>query len=237
MGMLSKAKSVPDIPKNLFTVLYGPPGVGKTILGARTGNRTLIATDENAAVSVSQFPDLAANTDVIKINSYAELTKLCAELATESHDYDHFMIDTFDGIVRKKLKEQRTTVQFKRGHKDINSLEDYNLLNNHMFDFIARLTMIPCSVTVTSHDRIPDQQQYVKGDRLLRPSIPFRVFECLNGYANVVGYVYMMKHNGETHRIVSVVPNDEHEAKNHLRMEKSVTDDNFVKTVRNWKGI
>ena len=235
MGILDRAKPVGEIPKHLITALYSAPGVGKTIMAARTANKTILITDERSHVSLSQFPEL--DVDVITVTKYAEVTATVAELYNGNHPYDHFMIDTFDGIIRMKLKEQRKTVSFNRGHDDINSLEDYNLLNNHMFDLISRLAMLPISVTVTSHDRIPDEKSYVKGDRLLRPSIPFRVFECLNGYANVVGYMQAKKRGDAIIRTVSVQANDAYEAKNHLKMPPVVTDDTFVETIRNWKGI
>jgi hypothetical protein len=237
MGFLDEAQPVEDIPKHLVTLLYGPPGCGKTIALARTANKTVLLTDEKAHVSLSQFPEIAATVDVIRVETYAKATKILQELNEPGHGYDHCMIDTFDGLIRRKLKEQRAKVTFNRGHADINSLEDYNLLNNHMFDFIARIARLPISVSLTSHDRIPDQQSYAKGDRLLRPSIPFRVFEALNGYANVVGYMSMAKQGKDFVRTVSLQANDEHEAKNHLRMAPLVTDDVFVNTIRAWKGI
>lgn len=235
MGILDRAKPIGEIPKQLIISLYSAPGMGKTITAAKTANKTILLTDERSHVSLSQFPEL--DVEVITISKYAELTAAVTELYNGGHPYDHLMIDTFDGIIRMKLREQRKTVSFNRGHDDINSLEDFNLLNNHMFDFISRLAMLPISVTVTSHDRIPDEKSYVKGDRLLRPSIPFRVFECLNGYANVVGYVRMRKRGDAYVRTISVQASDEYEAKNHLKMPPVVTDDAFVETIRNWKGI
>ncbi|MFF5977048.1 AAA family ATPase [Streptomyces sp. NPDC012769] len=237
MGLLDEAVPSDEVPKHLVTVLYGPPGVGKTIASARTANKTLLVTDENAHVSLTQFPEISKTVSIIQLKSFDHLNGIIMELYKGDHDYDHFMIDTFDGVVRMKLKEQRQKVDFKRGHRDINSLEDYNLLNNHMFDLIARLTKLPISVTLTSHDRIPDQQSFVKGDRLLRPSIPFRIFECLNGYANVVGYMSMRKIDGALRRTIALQANDEFEAKNHLNMKSLVSDDTFVDTIRNWKGI
>lgn len=245
MGLLDEAKSVDDVPKHLISVLWGPAGVGKTIAAVRTANKSLIITDEKAAVSISQFPELAETVKVIQFKTYDHLTGVIRELAQGGHDYDHFMIDTFDGVIRKKLKEQREKIDFTR-HKqtnDINSLEDYNLLNNHMADLIGRLAVLPISVTLTSHDRIPNPESYGKGDRLLRPSIPFRVFETLNGYANVVGYMHMRKikvqgeEKPQLRRVIAMQANDEYEAKNHLKLPALVTDETFVKTVRDWKGI
>lgn len=237
MGLLDAAQPVDDIPKNLVSVLWGAPGVGKTIAGIRTANKTLLVTDENAHVSISQYPEWAKTVNIIRLKSFDHMNGIVRELYEGNHDYDHFMIDTLDGLIRMKLSEQRKKVQFKRGHEDINSLEDYNLLNNHMFQLIANLSKLPISVTLTSHDRIPDQQSYVKGDRLLRPAIPFRVFECLNGYANVVGYMSMRKKDGKLIRTVALQANDEFEAKNHLAMPPLVTDEIFIETIRNWKGI
>lgn len=233
MGLLDEATPVGEVPKHLISVLYGPPGTGKTIALARTANNTLLLTDERAHVSLSQFPELAKTVSVISYKNYDHVTGIIRELYQGGHGYDHLMIDTLNGLIRKKLKEQREKVDFKRGHKDINSLEDYNLLNNQMFDFIGRLAKLPLSVSITSHDRIPDEKSHVKGDRLLRPSVPFQTFECLNGYANVVGYMYV----GSKGRAISVHPNREHEAKNHLKMDPVVSDDVFVETIRNWKGI
>lgn len=242
MSLLDEAEDIHEVPKHLFSVLYGPPGVGKTVALARTAKKTLIYAGEKSFVSLSQFPEIQAKA--IPSTGYDKLTKLIADLYNDPQDYDHFMIDTFDDLIRKKLKEQRQKIKFKRHEAtdDISSLEDYNLLNNHMADLIARLAMLPISVSVVSHDRIPDPQSYGKGDRLLRPSIPFKVFESLNGYANVVGYMHMRKtklegNKTELRRVVAMQGNDEYEAKNHLKLPPLVTDETFVETVRKWKGI
>lgn len=241
MSILDTATDIHEVPKHLFTVLYGPPGVGKTIAAARTANNSLIYVGEKSSVSLSQFPDIRAKQ--IPSQGYDYLTKLIAELYNDHQDYDHFMIDTLDDLVRRKLTDQRRKVQFKRGHPDISSLEDYNLLNNHMADLFARLALLPISVTVISHDRIPDPQAYGKGDRLLRPSLPFKVVESLNGYANVVGYMQIQKakvsgeDKSQLKRIIALQATDVYTAKNHLKLGPLVTDDTFVSTIRNWKGI
>lgn len=237
MGLLDDGVPCEEVPKHLVTVLYGVPGVGKTIMAARTANKTALFTNERSHVSLSQFPEISNTVKIYRVDSFDQLTKYVSELYSTDHGFDHAMIDTLDGIVKMKLREQRRKVAFKRGHDDISSLEDYNLLNNHMESFFETLTRIPISVTLTSHDRIPDDKSYAKGDRVVRPSIPFRVFESLNGYANVVGYVQMQKINGELTRVVSTQSNDEHAAKNHLLLKPLTTDDKFVEVIRSWKGI
>lgn len=237
--VMSLSDGVPceEVSKHLVTTLYGAPGIGKTILGARTANKTALFTNERSHVSLSQFPEISKTVTIFHVKTFDQLTKYLQELYSEPHDFDHAMIDTLDGFVKMKLREQREKIGFKRGHEDISSLEDYNLLNNHMESFFETLCRLPVSVTVTSHERIPDDKSYAKGDRILRPSIPFRVFESLNGYANIVGYVHMMRIKDELTRVISTQPNDEHAAKNHLLLNPLTGDDKFVKTVREWKGI
>jgi AAA domain len=237
---LDEAEDVAELSKNIFITLYGPPGVGKTITLAKTANYTLVLTDEKSHVSLSNFPEIRAK--VITIKSFDHLNGIIKELWEESDSipYDHLQIDTMDGIVRSKLAEQRRKVKFTRHSEtnDINSLEDYNLLNNHMFQLIGRLAKLPMSVSVTSHDRIPDPKQYGKGDRLVRPSIPFRIYECLNGYTNVLGYMTAKTdRNGKTVRSISLDSTDEFTAKSHLLVSGRVSAEEFIQAVRNWKGI
>lgn len=231
-------ESPDDIPKHPVIVIYGAQGCGKTILATSLGNNNLLVTNERSSVSISNFPELKDRTKVLRYTSYGRVTKLISQIHSGEVETDHVIIDTFPGLVDIKLGEQLKKVDFNRKHADINSLEDYQLLKEHLKPFIRSLVRLDVSVTFICHDRVPDSESYAKGDRLTRPNVPFRLFELLNGYTNITGYMYKSNgKDGESRRVIRTETSREFVAKTHIPMDSVVTDTKFVETIRNWKGI
>lgn len=235
--MSDDIQGVDDIPKKPITVIYGAQGVGKTVAAARLSDDNLIVATERSHVSLSNFPELSGKTRVLKCGSFGRATKLLGQIAKGEVSCEHVIFDTFPGLVDIKLKEQLTKVTFNREYPDINSLQDYQLLREHMKPFIRNLTALDVSATFICHDRIPDSNAYEKGDRLTRPNVPFRVFELLNGYTNITAYMFKMKDGDSERRVLRTETSKEFVAKTHIPMKPVVTDDTFVETIRNWKGI
>jgi hypothetical protein len=136
-----------------------------------------------------------------------------------------------------KLGEQLKKVNFNRKHPDVNSLEDYQLLREHMKGPIKHLTELDISVTFIAHERIPEPEGYSRGDRHTRPNVPFRVFQLLNGYTNLTAYMHKVKKDGDLIRALRTESSDSHIAKTHIPMSPLVSDTKFIETIRNWKGI
>jgi hypothetical protein len=229
--------NVESIPKELITVLYGPPGIGKTICACRLGKRNLLLTSEKSHVSISNFPELVKTTRVEVYKSFSGLNSFLRKVFNGDIDPDHVIIDTYTDTCEMKLKEQSQANIFNSKHPDINSLEDYQLLKEHMKPFIKKLTKLSVSVTLIAYDRVPNAQDYGKGDTLTRPDVPFRVFQIVNSFANVVGYMHKVRtKSGKTERVILTSSSDTHVAKSHLIMPDLVSDDQFVKTITDWKS-
>lgn len=225
---------VDDIPKHPIINLYGPEGCGKTILSASLGDNNLIVTTERSTVSLSNFPELKKKTRVLRLKSFDRFTKLLQELYNGDVVVDHVIIDTFPGLTDLKLQEQLRRVSFNRKHPDVNSLEDYQLLREHMKTPLRQIAKLDISFTFISHDRVPDEASYEKGDRLVRPNVPFRVHQLLNGYANLTAYM----HKGKDGRMLLTDSSRTHIAKSHIPMDSAtVSDKKFISTIRTWKGI
>jgi len=228
---------IDDIPKSLVTVLYGPEGVGKTILSAQLGNDNIIVATERSNVSLSNFPEYAKKTRILKLANFDRFTRLISQLSRGEVVCDHLIIDTFPGLCDMKLGEQLKKVNFNRKHPDVNSLEDYQLLREHMKGPIKHLTELDISVTFIAHERIPEPEGYARGDRHTRPNVPFRVFQLLNGYTNLTAYMHKVKKDGDLIRALRTESSDSHIAKTHIPMSPLVSDTKFIETIRNWKGI
>jgi hypothetical protein len=230
---------IDEIPKNLITVLYGPEGIGKTILSAHLGNNNLFVTTERSNVSLSNFPELTAKSRVLKLKTFDRFTKLISQLNRGEVECDHLIIDTFPGLCDLKLGEQlKKVTEFNRAHPDINSLQDYQLLLEHMKGPVKHLVNLDISITFIAHERVPDPEQYAKGDRLTRPNVPFRVFQLLNGYTNLTAYMHKVNH--KEHGLIRVLRTESstsHVAKSHIPMTPVVSDTKFIEVIRSWKGI
>ncbi|MGS2592211.1 AAA family ATPase [Streptomyces hebeiensis] len=237
MNSTDDIQNVDDIPRNLVTVIYGPEGVGKTILAASLGDNNLIVATERSNVSLSNFPELTAKTRILKLKRFDRFTKLIAQIFNGEVVCDHLIIDTFPALCDMKLSEQLKTVQFNRKHPDVNSLEDYQLLREHMKAPIKQLVGLDISVTFIAHERIPEPEGYSRGDRLTRPNVPFRVFQLVNGYTNLTAYMHKVKKDKEYVRALRTESTESHVAKTHIPMGPIVSDTKFIETIRNWKGI
>jgi len=225
---------VDDIPKEIIINLYGPEGVGKTILAASLSDDNLFVTTERSNVSLSNFPNLKKNSRVLKLKDFDRFTKLLSQLAKGEVQTKHVIIDTFPALIDLKLGEQLRKVQFNRKHPSVNSLEDFQLLKEHMKGPLKQIAQMDISFTFISHDRVPDEASYEKGDKLIRPSVPFAVHRLLNGYTNLTAYMY----RGKESRTLLTESSRTHIAKSHIPMgNPTVSDEKFIEIIRTWKGI
>jgi hypothetical protein len=229
---------IDEIPNHLVMMVYGPEGIGKTILTAACGDNNLFVTTERSSVSLSNFPELKKKSRVLKLKTFDRFTKLIAQLANGEVVADQVIIDTFPGLCDLKLSEQLRKVNFNRKHPDVNSLEDYQLLKEHMKGPLKQLTALDMSVTFIAHERIPQADQYIKGDRLTRPNVPFEVFRLANGYSNLTAHMQKVRSKEKgLIRALQVEADDSYVAKTHIPMSSVISDEKFIEVIRNWKGI
>lgn len=225
---------VDDIPRNPIINLYGPEGCGKTILATSLSDDNLIVATERSNVSLSNFPELKAKTRILRVRTFDRVTKLLQQLYNGDVVAEHVIFDTFPGLTDLKLQEQLKKVDFNRKHPDVSSIEDYQLLREHMKTPLRQISKLDISFTFISHDKVPDEASYEKGDRLVRPSIPFGVHRLLNGYANLTAYMYKSKEG----RTLLTESSRTHVAKTHIPMgSPTVSDEKFISIIRTWKGI
>ena len=72
-------------------MIYGEPGVGKTSLACEFPNPVFLQTEDG-------LPDGVSVTASGKINSYADLIGLLAELYEQPHDFETVVLDSITGL-------------------------------------------------------------------------------------------------------------------------------------------
>lgn len=89
MSML-KGVTTGKIKKNIFCILYGPDGVGKSTFGADAPNPIFLGTEDGTSnLDVARFP---------KPESFSDCIQAIRELSTEPHQYKTLVIDSLDWL-------------------------------------------------------------------------------------------------------------------------------------------
>ncbi len=97
----------PDETSWLTTCIYGPPGVGKTVLAA-TAPKPVFLDIENGYVSVYNHPELAPpHSRRMRFKGIKFTEKLAEKMLEGAFDgmYDTVVIDTFTALQDRALKE------------------------------------------------------------------------------------------------------------------------------------
>lgn len=89
----------------LKILVHGPAGVGKTVLSATTGGKTLIVSAEAGLLSLKGAP---ANIEVVGISTIAEMEELYEYMVEEGvGKYDWINIDSISEIAEVLLSEEK----------------------------------------------------------------------------------------------------------------------------------
>lgn len=83
-----KIKPLKSAQQRFLSVIYGPPGSGKTYGSCTLEGKTLIIDFDHGS---SAIPD-DANVDILDVSDYTELIAQLPEIATS--DYDNIVFDT-----------------------------------------------------------------------------------------------------------------------------------------------
>lgn len=183
----------PTDSPNLKVLIYGYPGVGKTILAA-SAPRPIIIDVEHGTTSLLQFPEYM-NTAILKYQSTKTIdTILAATRNGELTDFDTLVIDSFSELQKLVLDEQISTNSGK--DKYIPDLQAYSLNTNMLRAVVARLRGIPKHVIITAHVK---EEQDAIGRTTLRPDLTPKLANSLIGLMDVVMYmdIQIVKTDGQ----------------------------------------
>jgi hypothetical protein len=242
--------------EKIFMVLFGAPGVGKTVLSQKIGGKTLIMTEESGHRALRAWPEFEGMYQPWVFEDIRDIDKILAMRKAGKIEFDTLVFDTFTGIQKYVLKQHMTPsypdyLNTKRNHKDVPSLQDYLLSEQTWTPVLQKLaTQNQFNVILNCHVRLPnpDPEKRVPGDKV-RPQLPDAVYQVANGKANLV--VYMDTVGGDEkpgnkkvglgertpiQRYVSTVATNKVAGKSQIKdLPPAMFDDDFVKAVLKWQ--
>ena len=189
----TKPTPVKQDPRDLITVIYGPPKIGKSTFCAQADGALFIATEPGLNhLEVSQVP----------VQSWSELGQVAAEVAGGKHDFRTVVVDTMDVAYEMCLEH----VCAKHGIEhpgDMPHGKGWGLVTSEFKRVISKLARLPYGLILTSHTKNVEEQTRTGEYIRTVPSLGGKAGEAVRAMADVILYATT---DAEGNRIIQTKP-------------------------------
>lgn len=205
-SILGKTQA-PTANKPLKALFYGPPGSGKTVLGA-TAPTPLVLDFEDGSMSIRE-----AKVDLYPIRKWEDVTDAWYTLATEGHSWKSVVIDTVSMMQEVASRETKLLSDFTAGTDPRHS---YGKISAIMKDIIWKFALLPMNVIFLAQMRIEDVEPGDKpeeGTYPLLPDVTPSIYKVLAAAPDVIGRTFVRNTPGGVIYGVSFGPDSRSVAK------------------------
>lgn len=226
--------SVSDIPPYINMLVYGDPGVGKTVLAGSASvvpelSPVLYIDVEGGTLSLRQrFPDV----HVVRVKSFNDFGKLFSELQKSDHGYKTVVLDSITEIQKFGMYEimRRTLEDDPDRDPDLPGIGEWGKNTEQMRRTIRAFRDLPMN-TIFLALGATDQDK--KGNRLTKPALSAKLAAEIAGFLDVVCYMYKKtdRDTGEVKRLLLTAGTDEFIAKDRTDKLPPILEDPDMKTI------
>lgn len=171
--------------------IYGPPGVGKTVLAA-TSPKPLFLDVESGFESVENHPELIAHARRMKFQGVKQAEKLAEKVLEGAFDaYETIVIDTFTALQDRALKEF-TIAAYKKNpnlREDAYTPEgkDYQRNTEMLKHIVSLFRDAEKHIIFLCHDKEDKDER--TGAMFIRPQLTPKLASKLIADCSIVGYM------------------------------------------------
>lgn len=186
-SVVSKAQPVQEASKYTNIVVYGEPGVGKTIFSSKAP-RPLLLDIECGSRSLLNHPELVS-VPVITTTEISDVENLIWELRKSNvEDYSTVIIDNLTELQKRMLDDQLRKAHKLDSKRDpyLPYQQDYLINSERMRRIIMAYRDLPCNTVFVCHE-IEDKDS--NGVLLKRPALTPKLVSTLLGMVDVVAHL------------------------------------------------
>ena len=179
---------------NLNILIYGEPGVGKTVLSGSASDvkdmaPVLLLDIEGGTMSLN---DSYKNVDVIRIRKWVDLQKVYNQLYSGEHEYKTVVMDSLSeaqklsmtDIMAKAVKDDPTL------DRDVPTMRAWGQNLEQMRRFTRGLRDLPMNVIFTA---LVESDKNNKGKMSYRPLFQGKTKGEVPGFMDIVAFYYMVQ--------------------------------------------
>ena len=185
-----------EVPTHIKMVLYGRPGIGKTIFAAGAP-KPLLVDCERGTLSLGNKKLIEAGiippeVDVWPVDTFQELNVVFEYLQTNEAGYKTVILDGFSELLRKgvDLIMERLVAKHPEKNPDIVSPTEWGMSTQQMRKVIRNFRMLPLHVIFNCLVREDENEE--TGLQEAKPAVSPSVFNILNAYVDIIAYMFIV---------------------------------------------
>lgn len=188
MGVEEKIVKVSEAPHYLKMLVYGEPGVGKTVFSS-TAPKPLIIDAEGGTLSIAKKKDVFT----YRIDDFSELSEIFVYLRKNEHKFETVVLDTITEIQKRsmdKILKEAIALDPNRD-PDVAILRDWGKNTEQVRKVIRAFRDLEMHVIfIALADSVRDETD---GSLKVQPSLTPRLVNDICAYVDVVGYLFVQE--------------------------------------------
>jgi len=164
--------------KDMTTLIYGAPKIGKSTFCSQSENALFLSTEPGLnALSVYK----------VDVRSWSDFLSACGEIAKGKHNYKTIVIDTIDNL-HKSCAEYVCQKHGIEHESDLSFGKGFKLVQDEFARAINKLAFLPYGLILVSHAQ-EKELETAAGKRLkILPTLPDKVHKFIAGLADIILY-------------------------------------------------
>lgn len=190
MSVTDRIKPLTEWTPYRKVLLYGDPGVGKTVFAARAPG-ALIIDSERGTLSLFNHPELHT-IPVLQLKTYKELEELYLELKSGAMpEVETLVFDSVSELQKMHLDEHMKMASANNENKNryVPAQQDYNYNTNYLRRLIIDYADLERNIVFTAH--VIEDKDESTGAIVARPNLTPSLANALQRRMDVVGYLTM----------------------------------------------
>lgn len=201
---------VADRDGTINILIYGDPGVGKTVLAGSAAavkemSPVLFVDVEGGTLSLrNTYP----NVDVVRVASFNDMGKLFAELKKGKHGYNTIVLDSLTEIQKFGMYEimRRALQQDPDRDPDLPGIGEWGKNTEQMRSLVRAFRDLPMNCIFTALVR--EEKDQKSGIVTMKPGLSAKLASEVAGFLDIVSLLYMKDVDGELKRLLATVATD-----------------------------
>lgn len=235
-----KVQSVSKIPPTLNIMVYGDPGVGKTVLAGSASivekmSPVLIIDIEGGTLSLNRdYPGV----EVIRIGTWSDMQKVYDELYDGKHGYKTVVLDSITeiqkfsmyGIMKELLKTDPSR------DPDVPGMREWGKNIEQVRRLIRAFRDLPINTIITALAK--SERDARTGVTKTTPSLSGKLANEVAGFLDIVVYMYTKvvqnEDGAEVKRLLLTQPTDTQVAKDRTGMLPQIIEDPMMQSITDY---